>query len=123
MFTSRTTQTAPDDELFAGDYPVVTKPETLVSGQNLARGAVVGRITASGKLTLSAAAANDGSQVPIGVLADAVDASAGDKACRLYGSGYFAADQLTYGAGHTAATVAKAWDLAPLFLRAPVVLN
>lgn len=53
----------------------------IVSGQNLKIGAVLGQITASGKWTLSAPGANDGSQTPKGVLVhEDVDASAGDKA-------------------------------------------
>ena len=52
---------------------------TLISGQNLAAGTVVGQITASKKYTLHDAAASDGSQSAIAVLFDAVDASAGDQ--------------------------------------------
>lgn len=52
---------------------------TVVSGQNLARGTVVGKITASGKYTAWTTGAADGSQVAAGVLLDAVNASAGDK--------------------------------------------
>jgi hypothetical protein len=53
---------------------------TVVSGQNLVTGAVVGIIIASGKVTQLAPAAVDGSQNAAGVLAFAVDASAADKA-------------------------------------------
>lgn len=52
---------------------------TVVSGQNLARGTVLGKITANGKYTAFAPAAADGSQTAAGVLLDAVDASAADK--------------------------------------------
>lgn len=51
---------------------------TLVSGQNLAAGAVVGIITASGKYTIYSNAAADGSQAAAGILLGAVNASAGD---------------------------------------------
>lgn len=53
---------------------------TLVSGQNLAAGAVLGRITASGKYTIYSNAAVDGSEVAAGILLGAVNASAGDVA-------------------------------------------
>lgn len=53
--------------------------ETVVTGQNLAIGTVVGRITASGKITILAPAAVDGSQIAIGVMAAAVDATTADK--------------------------------------------
>ncbi len=52
---------------------------TVISGQNLATGTVVGIITASGKVTQLAPAAADGSQNAAGVLLNAVDASAADK--------------------------------------------
>lgn len=50
----------------------------VVSGQNLAIGTVVGRITASGKVTAWTTGAADGSQNAIGVLTAAVNATAGD---------------------------------------------
>jgi hypothetical protein len=52
---------------------------TVVSGQNLTTGAVVGVITASGKVTQLAPGASDGSQNAAGVLLLGVDASAADK--------------------------------------------
>lgn len=51
---------------------------TVISGQNLAIGTVVGIITASGKVTILAPAAADGSQTAAGVIVAAVDASAAD---------------------------------------------
>jgi len=53
--------------------------ETVISGQNLAVGTVVGKITASSKITILAPAAVDGSQTAVGVMVAAVDASGGDK--------------------------------------------
>jgi hypothetical protein len=52
---------------------------TVVSGQNLTTGTVIGIITASGKVTQLAPAANDGSQNAAGVLLLDVDASSADK--------------------------------------------
>ena len=52
---------------------------TVISGQNLATGTVVGIITASGKATQLAPAASDGSETAAGVLLHSVDASAGDQ--------------------------------------------
>jgi hypothetical protein len=59
----------------------------------------------SNKLTLSAAAAEDGSAVPFAVLAERVDASAADKNCPVVVEGYFNEEALVFGAGHTADTV------------------
>jgi len=52
---------------------------TVVSGQNLTTGAVLGVITASSKVTQLAPGASDGSQNAAGVLLLDVDASAADK--------------------------------------------
>jgi len=52
---------------------------TVASGQNLSTGAVIGVITASGKVTQLAPAASDGSETAAGVMLNAVDASAADR--------------------------------------------
>ncbi|PLU65371.1 hypothetical protein BMJ20_31525 [Sinorhizobium medicae] len=82
--------------------PVITRNITIVSGQNLKRGAVLGNITTSDKYTLSASAAADGSQTPALVLATDCDASAGDVVAAAYASGAFDSTKLILGAGHTA---------------------
>jgi hypothetical protein len=51
---------------------------TVLSGQNLAAAAVLGKVTASGKYKALAPAAVDGSETAAGILYDAVDASAAD---------------------------------------------
>lgn len=54
---------------------------TIVSGQNLVFGTVVGKITATGKYTAYDDDNSDGSEAAAGVLVgDDVDASGGDKA-------------------------------------------
>jgi hypothetical protein len=80
---------------------------TIVSGQNLAAGAVLGQITSGGKYTLAAAAAGDGSATPVAVLVDACDASGGDKAAFVYYTGRFRESKLTFGAGLTAAATRR----------------
>lgn len=94
------------DNLIAGDTPgIVTRSITLVSGQNLVRGALLGVITSGGKYTLSAAALSNGGQTPAAILAEDVDASAGDKTTLAYIMGCFAEAHVTFGSGHTAASV------------------
>jgi hypothetical protein len=51
---------------------------TLISGQNLAAGTVLGKITASGKFTAYDNDAADGSQAAAGILLSATNASAAD---------------------------------------------
>lgn len=94
-------ETLTPDELFAGTAEVTTDIGKLVTGQNLARRTVVGRITASGKLTAWVPGAGDGSQVAIGVLVHAVDATAADKDAQFYRSGVFNIDALGWGAATT----------------------
>ena len=97
------------DRLIADDADdIIGKGITLVAGQNLTRGAVLGKITASGKYTLSLAAASDGSQNPSVILAQDCDASLGDAAAAAYFSGVFNGSALTIGTGHTTATVTDA---------------
>jgi hypothetical protein len=52
---------------------------TVASGQNIAVGQVVGRITASGKIGAFDPAATDGRQNAVGISLTAVDATSGDK--------------------------------------------
>ena len=51
---------------------------TVLSGQNLAAGTVVGRVTASGKIAAYTPGASDGTQNAMGVLVTGVNASAAD---------------------------------------------
>lgn len=62
-----------EDNLYSREQVIIA------SGQNLTTGTVVGRITANGKITQLAPAANDGSENAVGVLLSDVDASGGDK--------------------------------------------
>lgn len=56
---------------------------TIVSGQNLGAGAVLGKITSGGKYTALNQGAGDGSQTAAGVLIHATDASDGDVAAAI----------------------------------------
>lgn len=93
------------DRLVAGDMELLARKITLISGQNLVRGAVLGKITASGKYNLSLSAAGDGSQTPDLILAEDCDASGGDKPAIAYATGIFAQEALTIGTAHTADSI------------------
>lgn len=108
------------DNLIAGDYPIRTKKVTLVSGQNVVRGTVLGVITASGKYTTSLAAAEDGSQNVFAVAAESVNATSGDQEIVVYLTGDFNQDQLVFGTGHTAATTEAALRDLGIILHNPV---
>jgi hypothetical protein len=103
---SFTSETSSHDKLIAGNaHLLVARSITLLSGQNLARGAVLGQITSGGKYVLSLSASSDGSQTPDLILAEATDASGGDKVTVAYERGDFNVNALTLGASHTVASI------------------
>ncbi|MDI3489564.1 MAG: hypothetical protein PWP11_841 [Thauera sp.] len=104
----RTEGTYAPDKLIAGNaHLLVGRKVTIVSGQNLTRGAVLGKITASGKYNLSLSGASDGSQTPDLILAENCDASSGDKVALAYARGDFNANALTLGTAHTVASITE----------------
>jgi hypothetical protein len=111
------------DQLIAGSYPLVTDTITLVSGQNLTRGAMLGIITASGKYTLSASAAGDGSGTPVAILAEDTNATGGDTLCPVYLAGEFDANYMTFGAGWTAAAAKAALRDSNVYIKIGAIPN
>lgn len=108
------------DGLHAGDFPIRTEKVTVIAGQNLTRGALLGKISASGKVNLSLSAAGDGSQTPYAILAEDVDATSADKEATAYISGDFNQDAITYGTAHTAASVKAGLRSLNIYLHDPV---
>lgn len=118
-FTSQGSLTP--DGLIVGDDDLQTRQITLISGQNQPRGAVLGKITASGKYTLSLSASSDGSQVPATILAEACDASGGDKVTIAHFGGVFDENAITLGTAHTKATVRDALRDVGIKLQSSIV--
>ena len=102
--------------LIAGEYPRIERIITIASGSALTKGSVLGRVTASGKFSLSASDANDGSETPDAILAEDVDASAEDKQAVVYFSGEFNETALTLGNGHTLESIRAGLRSKSLFL-------
>jgi hypothetical protein len=106
MSASYTQTSYTHNDIVAGNHDeLVGEKITVVSGQNLVRGAVLGKITTGGKYNLSLSAASDGSQIPDLILAEDCDASSGDKIAIAYSRGDFNAQKLTIGTGHTIASI------------------
>lgn len=90
------------DNLVAGDHPRVTRGITIANGEGeLARGSVLGKVTASDEYRLSASASSDGSEDVAVILAEDVDASASAVESVAYFSGEFNEDRIILGDGHT----------------------
>ena len=99
-------ETYTPDNLVAGTTQLVTDSVTIASGENIVRGAVLGKVTADGKFKVSLAAANDGSETANVIAAQDADASEGDVTnVVVYIKGEFNANALTFGTGHDAASV------------------
>lgn len=92
-------------DLLLLDEDVLSRQITLISGQTLTRGTVLGLITASGKYTKSLSASSDGSQVPDLILAEDCDASGGDKVTVAYYQATVNESALTLGSAHTPASI------------------
>lgn len=96
------------DSLIAGNAQLLnSRKVTILSGQNLVRGTVLGKITASSKYALSVSAAVDGSQTPDLILAEDCDATSADQTALAYSRGDFGDIALTIGAGHSLASIAE----------------
>lgn len=102
-----TVSTFTPDNLIVDDVDMVTDVGTIVSGQGLlARGTVLGKITASGKLAIcDKAASGTGCNVPFAVLANETDATSADKTATVYIMGAFNASSLIFAAGTVVADV------------------
>lgn len=95
----------PDSLIASNADLLVGRKVTILSGQTLVRGSVLGKITTGGKYNLSLSAAVDGSQTPDLILGEAADASGGDTTAMAYARGDFTASALTLGASHTIASI------------------
>jgi len=106
------------DNLIAGDFPLVTEGVTILDGQILTRGSLLGRITASGKYILSLSGAGDGSEVPRAIVIDKdVEPSGADEETGVYITGEFAEGEIIFGAGHDADSVRDALREKSIFLK------
>jgi hypothetical protein len=117
MTASFASNTFAPDKLIAGNSNLlVARQITLITGQNLVRGTVLGKLTASGKYNQSLSAAVDGSQTPDLILAEDTDATAADKVTVAYSRGDFNQGAITLGTGHTVASVLEGLRLKGIVL-------
>lgn len=105
------------DQLIAGNLKLVTSTVTFAAGNTLVRGQVVGQVTASGDYIPSVATATDGSQVPCGIVVDAVDASAAAAQGAIYEMGEFNANYMTFDASWTLPALSRALRQFSIFVK------
>lgn len=105
------------DDLFATDNEIVTGKVTVLTGQELVRGAVVGLVTLTGKAKLLDKDASDGSEEVYGILVADVDASAADAEGLVYLKGDFKPDGLSFAAGTDADDIRADARTKGIFIR------
>ena len=99
------------------DGPSMTRAVTIKSGADVVRGAVLGRITTGGKYILSDDGASDGSEDPVAIAAEDIEASSADGTGLVWVMGNFDAAKLTFGGTHDADSVETAFRTADLPIR------
>ena len=93
--------------ILAGTENYNTIEVTILSGQNLVAGSVLGKVTASGKCVLSLSGSSDGSETPYAILMEDRDASAADLVGVALITGQVNDNQLTLGTAHTIASITE----------------
>lgn len=86
------------DNLIVAGYPITNRDMTLLSGEVVTRGQVLGKVTASGKLRAYNTANSDGSETPYAVAADDTDATGGDTVIAPYIQAHVSQDALIFAA-------------------------
>ncbi len=104
------------DQLIAGTLQLVTDSGTITGG-TYKRGTVLGMFTASGKYKLSVKTATDGSETPVAILVDNVDASTADQNGGLYLMGEFNQNHIIIDASWTLAAMKTALRPLAIFLK------
>lgn len=104
------------DQLVAGTLQLVTD-SGIITGGAFKRGTVLGLVSASGKYTQCVKTAEDGSQAPVAILVDDVDASSSDQTGGLYLMGEFNQNRVTIDASSTIAEMKAALRLLAIFLK------
>lgn len=122
MPSFETSGTRVQPHLIAGDFPLVTEEVTVASGEDLTAGAVIGKVTADGKVKLSDEAASDGSEELYAVLAEDCDATDGDKVAVAYLTGQFNEESLSFGGTRTAADTKAGLRALSIFIKSSVTV-
>ncbi|CAM7367515.1 Bacteriophage lambda head decoration protein D [Klebsiella michiganensis] len=104
------------DQLIAGTLQLVTDTG-IITGGTYKRGTVLGMVTASGKYTTCVKTAEDGSETPVAILVDNVDASSADQNGGLYLMGEFNQNHIIIDTSWTLAAMKTALRPLAIFLK------
>lgn len=104
------------DNLLAGDFPRVARLVDVTAG-NYVRGTVLGKVTASGRYCNAVSTQTDGSQVPLCILAENVNAEKEDKQAVVYFTGEFNSDALTFDNSFTVDVITEKLREKSIFIK------
>lgn len=104
------------DQLIAGTLQLVTD-SGIITGGTYKRGTVLGMVTASGKYKLSVKTATDGSETPVAILVDNVDASTADQNGGLYLMGEFNQNHIIFDNSWAIPALKTAFRPLAIFLK------
>ena len=109
-----------DDLIGSNAADLLARKYTLLSGETVVRGEVVGVVTSGGKIKASLSAAGDGSETPFGIVATDADATDGDVDVLVYTRGSFNEHALVLGTAHTVASIREGFRDKGIYLETPV---
>ncbi|MFC4699384.1 head decoration protein [Glaciecola siphonariae] len=117
-----TTETYNYDDVTTGSDQIATTLVTVSSGQNLAKYTPIGQVTSTGEFVASVRTATNGSQNPVYITAQAVDATGGDTAAQVFKAGTFDPEMLAWDASHNAVSKLLAFVGTPISLQKPAAV-
>ncbi len=110
------TQEFTPKQLIIGCHQMITGAIILLAGIAYSAGAVLGRVTATGKYTLVDNSKNDGTEIAKYILAGDVDATSADSPGIAYKTGQFNEAVLTFGGNDTADDHREALEARGIFM-------
>lgn len=112
-----TTETFNYDDVTSGSDEIATTSVIIASGQTLGALAPIGQVTATGKFVLSESDASNGSQKPVYITAQEIDASSGDVNTQVFKAGTFDPEMLAWDDSFTAPQKLTAFVGTPISLQ------
>ena len=105
------------DDITSGSDQIATTSATIASGQVLPKFTPIGQVTATARFVKSDPAATDGSETPVYLTAQAVDATGGDKKSQGFKAGTFDPSMVNWHASFTAVQKQLAFVGTPISLQ------